>query len=53
MTTALSPGYRVARWGYLAFCVAAFVFLIVFALLALTTVEWLRRRGGTAGQRVG
>ena len=25
---ALSPGYRVARWGYLAFCVAAFVFLI-------------------------
>ena len=153
MTTALSPGYRVARWGYLAFCVAAFVFLIapilvlvplsfnaepyftftegmlrldpeawslrwyrsifdgdewtrpilnsliigisatvvatvlgaaaaleqrtlprqmwsgireeisptllavatfliVFALLALTTVEWLRRRGGTAGQRV-
>lgn len=26
--TAVSPGYRVARWGYLAFCVAAFVFLI-------------------------
>ncbi|MCY3968874.1 MAG: ABC transporter permease, partial [Acidobacteria bacterium] len=26
--TAVSPGYRVARWGYLAFCLAAFVFLI-------------------------
>ena len=33
---ALSPGYRVARWGYLAFCVAAFIFLIAPILVVIT-----------------
>ena len=32
---------------------AVATFLIVFALLALSTVEWLRRRGGTAGTMSG
>ncbi|MCY3971173.1 MAG: ABC transporter permease, partial [Acidobacteria bacterium] len=30
---------------------AVATFLIVFALLALSTVEWLRRRGAAGGQR--
>ena len=32
---------------------AVATFLIVFALLALSTVEWLRRRGAAGGQRAG